>query len=486
MHYDESIEWPDEETRYQDKGKEKITLTEGFSLVLGNDDGTIDNADVRVRWCVTPKLTKELIDKGIKNPHVLVTTFNKKGNNEWRGLFPLNEVMSFARFYQAGPMHITAYIVEFAGTPTKVKNDKDYYLRYDKTSYSYDLQKGGDICRGVGGDVDFYALTHEIIDIPTGVFDMPAPAWLEWYANLWHGSANADDACGFRTRLLIGTIKWIPMTIWMIFYYLLNAILLGGLWMWGLQSWIANPRALRHPFVGEACFSAVDSDEGKHSNLLDSRYVPRLTWKDGTEQPIWTFLAVAPMLPVFIFVICLISAEREGILLLHFAHETAAFGTLFLTIVLLTWDLCVATGNAIETYVKQSGKRKRKEQNIDGVVTALFLLICFATYSLVAVLPFWFTGIVLAGGFFGGWIFSKPWGEDSFDKYAEKFDDWYDWIMSWFGVKDDYTNMRELMCPDDLKNLSTDMHTLPRKHISWKLRFKNLKAAVCKPRARRG
>jgi len=118
----------------------RVTLTEGFSLVLGNDDGTIDNADVRVRWCVTPELTKQLEDANVENPHVLLCTYNEAGRHEWRQFFPLNEVISFARFYQAGPMHIAAYIVELSGTPTETKKVKHDYLRHDADAYNYDIQ----------------------------------------------------------------------------------------------------------------------------------------------------------------------------------------------------------------------------------------------------------------------------------------------------------------------------------------------------------
>ena len=128
---------------HEDRGKEPPLppeIAQGFSLIIGNDDGTIDNADVRVRWCVTPELTKSLIDQGVENPHVLVMTYHPSGNTEWRQIFPLNEVMSFARFYQPGEMKIAAYIMDFPKSPSDLRRKRDTYLRYDEDGYRVHMQ----------------------------------------------------------------------------------------------------------------------------------------------------------------------------------------------------------------------------------------------------------------------------------------------------------------------------------------------------------
>ncbi len=469
-----------------------IRVVEGLSLIIGNDDGTIDNADVRVRWCVTPELTKSLIDQGIKNPHILLMTYDPMGNTEWRKIFPLNEVMSFARFYQPGSMKIAAYIMDMPEEPANVRIKIDSYMQYDEDRYRIMMQQGGRLQNVPRVDQDpiyatFHAGTSETVIIPEGVFDKEAPKWLEWYANLWHGRNGPEDACGFRTRLIIGLFKWIPMTVWLAFFYFMSAIFLGLTWLTGMQKWIITYHPLKHPFVPESLFSMHDNDEGEHGNLLDSRFIGWLTWPHGIRQPLIAPAMLAPFFPLLMFFIVWLGSDHGGILDVHQAHVAAAYGTFWLFIIAVIWDVCVAIGNIMELMILKRTTRRGKEMTFDGAVVFMIVVLMSIVVAITSFEPMFLTliGAAIFVVVFGSWVYNKPWVSGAADEYFTVLDNLYYKFISLFSSRDDYTEMRELLCPQDLENLSTKLDSLPSRNISWRLRFKNVKAAVCKPRVRR-
>lgn len=482
---------PEPDMKDEKSPEKPIRIVEGLSLIIGNDDGSIDNADVRVRWCVTPELTKSLIDQNVHNPHVLVLTFHPSGKTEWREIFPMNEVMSFARFYQPGEMKIAAYIIDLPGTPANIRRRKDNLLCYGDNSYRYHMQIEGRLQYTPSptdyDSHDFYAGTEETVIIPKGVFDREAPAWLEWYVNMWHGRGGPEDSCGFRGRFIIGLFKWIPMAIVMLLFYFFSAILLAVTWLTGYQHWIISYHPLKHPFVPESFFSMHDNDEGEHGNLLDSKFIGWWTWPQGIRQPLFAPFVLAPLWPMLLFLLGHAGSDHNGILAFHDGYEVAAYGTLFLFTLLMVIDLCVAFGNAMELVVLKRTSRERKEMAIDGVIVFVAVFIIFMVVTLTSIEPMFlllFVGMVM-GTLIGSWLYNKPWVSGAIDKYFDALDRFYDKIVSIFRTRDDYTEMRELLCPKDLENLSTNMNSLPSRNRSWRLMFKNVKASVCKPRVRR-
>ena len=78
------------------------TTVNPFELTIGGPEG-IDNADVPVRWCITPRFIDKMEEDGVKDPHILLVSFNPITNEEVsRTLTPLAELMTYVRFYQAG------------------------------------------------------------------------------------------------------------------------------------------------------------------------------------------------------------------------------------------------------------------------------------------------------------------------------------------------------------------------------------------------
>ena len=184
-----------------------------FEIIVGDPGGEIQNGDVPIRWCVTPTLVKNMEDDGIKDPHILIVTWNKKSNPQimQQQLVPLADLMTYARFTKAGESKIHAWIVDGA------TGRKDIHKRFVERNRSgsvnviayYDNQPVPP------SEVDaLYALTSATVSIPDGVFGKEPPRWLKWFVNLWHEKKVVDE-CHYRQRTIFAfTLKWIPVLAW--------------------------------------------------------------------------------------------------------------------------------------------------------------------------------------------------------------------------------------------------------------------------------
>jgi hypothetical protein len=169
-----------------------------FELIVGEANGEIHNADIPVRWCVTPTLVKQMEDAGIIDPHVLILTATKSGQEIQRQVVPITELMTYARFTKAGDMRIYGWIVNGKMGRKKLHKNLTRKVsgRYETTLVdTWDgtpYEKIGDLS---------YAHVSMHVEIPTGVFGKEPSPWVKWFSNLWHESRTADQ-CHFRRRMI--------------------------------------------------------------------------------------------------------------------------------------------------------------------------------------------------------------------------------------------------------------------------------------------
>ena len=82
-----------------------------FELQVGGPEGII-NADVPVRWCITPELVTQMAEDGVVDPHILLVTYHSEVGEMTRQLVPVANLMTYARFYRAGTTKILGWIVD--------------------------------------------------------------------------------------------------------------------------------------------------------------------------------------------------------------------------------------------------------------------------------------------------------------------------------------------------------------------------------------
>ncbi len=468
------------------KDKDRGLPPEGLSLIVGPDDGIIDNADVRVRWCITPRLTAYFKQRELENPHILLCAYTPDGRNEWRGIFPINEIIAFARFYNAGDMNLAAFIVDVRDD---YPYDKKMWLVKDYGSYEIQTQYKGRITKSIRDDSNILASTHTTLRIPKNVFAKEPPKWLDWFANLWHGKNKYDDGCEFRRRALIAFgIKWIPMAVWTMLIWTLMTILGALLYGAGLKTWVNKWSYLKNPFNGTAVGSFIDNDYGKYGNLADSTFSLKYKWHQEVTQPIFSLLWLTPSVVLSVFVIAFWFGIHNNLTVLLAYFQAHTFTAWFVGIcfsVHVLYEICIAIGNAIKVFwSKELFDRTIAKQYQDGglvAITTMVIILLFAQPWWVSITIFSIIAILFLG--FAARQYNLA--ATTYGKYVAFFEWVGNYLDMWFGAPESYDNIQEMLCPDDIDNLSTDIHSLPTKNVSWYLRYRDTKAKMCKPRQRK-
>lgn len=455
----------------------------GFELVVGPAGGVIENADVPVRWCVTSEAVKALEDAGVKNPYIVLSTSNNHGGNEWRTVVPLGDMMAYARFYQAGEMNVYAIIIDAGETPEERKRTERRWMQRDYGEFERTMQYCGVMKRSVH-DENTFAATTAHVEIPEGVFGKEPSERTKWFVNLWHGRNKVDDQCEYRRRAILAfTLKWIPVTIWSMIYIVGSFLALAATYGTGLQKWITNWKMALHPFDGSWSYM-WDSDEGKYGDFRDSRFVGWITWdkQRNITQPVWSTFVFSPL---FVVVIALLAfGGVDGEFWWYDLHQTLAIIFMIIGGVVASFDLGCALVYFIEKRTgdlcfNQHGKRWSA-----GTMVAIFAAIIT---MLVSMIPWWLTIVLvtLLAGFGVGLAMSGR-VSDIVTNTRQALDRAFIWFVDLLVGKDvnDYTEIRELLCPMDNGNLSTDINSIPKEHRTWRLRFHAFKQKVCKPMQR--
>jgi len=445
-----------------------------FKLLVGDEDGKIENADVPVRWCINKGMIKHIEDQGIKDPHILLTTTNVTNDREMcRVIAPISQLTSYVRFTKAGNMKIHAWIVDmdseaydipFNIANNQKKKNKHIFGFFQQKKHGYyrtDLYLDDD---EVYDDVD--GLSDHIdmdIIIPSEAFGAEPPAWLKWFANLWHDDVRDPDQCLFRQRLLISTIgcKWIPVSLFVMGTTFLKLFIVTVIGSLGFTKGF-NFKALLHPFDN----NPHDMYEGgfKYNSFFIK--VKREGWQ---ERTIYSLIMLSPFaLLLWGFISIGIANVSNNSLAMFWVGTFVYF---VVSVILLAIDISSMLP-LIKEHVKDNwlGRLGKAIYNvwhkIDMKIAGINMLY-----------PYMLFGVALGGVGLIGWALSfielkyiaVGVGVGAF-LYA------YMWLVEKYLFKydNDYNNVQELLCPySEMK--------IPEKRKPLKLKFLDFKNKVCKP-----
>ena len=232
-------------------------------------------------------------------------------------------------------------------------------------------------------------------------------------------------------------------------------------------------------------FVLFTTPEDSHENLRDSKFVIHRTWTDAygkkKDQPFWSLFLLTPGAILIIFLVSLLIAnDALGSMWWIAAWYTvniAAYGTLFM----MAMDLVNTGVHYVVLKVWQIRAIDIREGKM--YIFSFFVLLSIV---LIALLTFFYpmsflgVGVALMLGAIVTWALLRPQAVSATNKIGQFLDS----ILGFLDRRDDYTEMRELLCPQDLKNLSTKLGSIPSRNRSWYLIYRNVKAKMCKPMQR--
>ena len=459
-----------------------------FKLQIGGEKG-IDNADVPVRWCITPEFVKQMDEDGIADPHILLVSVDPKKGEMERVLVPVSAIMTWVRFYRSGEMKLFGWIVD--GSAGRKKLNKDFIAK-TRGSYETDLidedyevytnEETDDrethwFYKAVDDISRTYIGTEETVNIPSTVFGKePRPA-LKWYVNLWHRN-RLNDQCHFRQRAALAfTLKPFGILIYSFF-----AILFRGLFasFIALSGWPQNIewKYIWRPFkYTNLMFLKTDGEDAFDPNCTEwwatQRFMLFRTNKEGNRIPHFVMLPFTPIISIVIFVAvyyCTGLIENAAIetgkvlilltMLLLFASVLVEIVTFLAhdlpSVVYTGWhkvDMAIADRNLWPlTIVIMS-------------VIILGLVVLGITWLISFVNPlfvYFFIAVVIFGLC-----------------YSKLMDFIFDSATR--AERNDPTEIRELLCPMDTMNLKATYKAVPKEQRTIRLWLQNIKNSICKP-----
>ena len=235
-----------------------------------------------------------------------------------------------------------------------------------------------------------------------------------------------------------------------------------------------------HPYGGGWNF-LFDAQPSEYSDLRDSSFVPWIKWKKtGEKQPIWMLM---PLTPTVVGVIYLLSwglfALGHNMFPWYAAHVFTAYGVAGLVGIFATVDIMSAILHAIgdRGYANQT---HGQQWGMAGVISFVVVVVVGFFIYMPLVVGTIAVAITITATATAFYLNNKT---QIFTKILHWFDQFSVFFDKLFGIND-YTEIRELLCPKDQLNLSTDINSIPKERRTWRLRYKNFKAKVCKPMQR--
>lgn len=193
-----------------------------LKLILGDEKGQIQNANVPVRWCVDKETLDLLAEKKAVNPHILIVTVSKKSwgrgydyYEKNRQLVSMDQVMEFIQFKTPGVNILYGTIVWAKNGTDKELWEK--YLKKEDRRYNTDLvhRNSGGFCKPTENCIEFAEME---VYMPHEVFSKERPEWLKRWVNLWYDQKATVDDCHFRKRAIFAfTLQPIGMLIYLAF-----------------------------------------------------------------------------------------------------------------------------------------------------------------------------------------------------------------------------------------------------------------------------
>lgn len=450
-----------------------------FELIVGDETGEILNGDIPVRWCVTPELVSELEEHEVVDAHVLLVTATEKGTEMDRKLVPITELMTYVRFTRAGTMKIYGFIMS-----GKVGRKKLYQTYRQKNGGEYSTGVICDYTENPYDDIKYeYTRTQVDVVIPAGVFGKEPGPWMKWFVNMWHTySGRVVDECHYRRRLILAfTLKWIPVLIWTVGMVLVRLGLTTALAVSGYYKNIRWGRIFRPYEYNNIKYHIIDDLPDENSFIVSRTHKNRWNGEELEKDmfftiPFFPSLLAAEWLSLsFIFML----KQPEDITVLS-AMGTVT-GVLFIIAaaadaMLFSLDV-ISNTQIFDKLVVSLGKKLTFVGNlIDNLFEMkVFIWLMYGALAIIAVLAaitwvyFAIYGLPVVILMFAIFFFG--------DKIFERFEN----ILTVSPKNNDYTEIRELLCPKDELNLVADIDFIPPKQRTVRLWYLEMKHKICKP-----
>lgn len=472
---------------------EKTQTLKTFDLIVGDAEGNIENGDVPVRWCITPELVQEMDDKGMEDLHVLVASVDLSTDTimDYQ-LVPLTEMMTYVRFTKAGDHVLIAWIIDGKDGRAAIKNEfhKRENWKRQLTVFVHvdddDPVRDHHLTVG-GGSLSVVPSTHisdrgyaraiQNVNIPAEAFGKEPPQWIEWYANLWHDT-KAVDQCAFRRRLMIAfTLKPILFAIVVIALMALRvgyaAIIASAGW-WRLPKYTAIPRVFSSPSLKYGILRGEDLE------IENNGWYATKLWKSSNGKTFDQFF-FTPLATIPLFMFSIIGLMALGSYFLapsHFvlsdiviisAHIWSALFTVALlldvAVFLVVRATILSNGSFFvwterdDTYLTEKDLWRPLMFSGLGIGVAVAIALSIAYFWAFVFIAF---AVVIVGMYFFVYTMLQRW-------------------MDARVKANDYTQVRELLCPRDPENLLADYDHIPKSQRSVRLWVKDVKNKVCKP-----
>ena len=449
-----------------------------FELIVGSETGEIMNGDVPVRWCITPQMVKKMEEDGVEDPHILLVTATPTGKEMDRKLIPLTELMTYVRFKKAGEMKLYGFILNgnrgrkhlHSTYMKKVDNEYATEVIFYYTNEPHD-------------DLPFaYKKTSVNVIIPDGVFGKEPHPLIKWYVNLWHSSKPVDE-CHFRRRMILAfTLKLVPFIVWT-FMLLLGRVALTFLFTLAGYWHQINYKVIFKPYK----YSSIDLHLLPDLDITDNKFKIVYSYKDKYDdiekQMLFSPIALNP-LSVFLLscLILFLTTVSSGSFDLYktIIVTISVIGGTF--VIFAFTDICVFIYNKYIRYYNRFNKVSDLVSKTNYVFVnpkvIMSVIIFFGVVTIAAT-------IILANNpmitFLGSITIGILLLSAFFYYYGERTFMWFENLFTVSSKSNDYTEIRELLCPNDEENLKPDIHKIPPKQRTIRLWYLDLKNKICKP-----
>ena len=270
-----------------------------LKLILGDEKGKVQNANVPIRWCINKETLAILEQEKAVNPHILIVTATQNryyGFKETsRHLAPLDQVIEFIQFQKPEKNFLFATIVWAKnGTYSELW---EKFLQKEYRNYNTDVISETGFSPPKKNCIE---LAEVEVYMPREIFAKEYPAWLKKWVNLWFKS-EARDQCHFRKRMIFAFTIKPPIISAFLLVKLVAGIFTSFLFLLLFACKGIDFGPIVHPLRDEL-------------NELSSgaRYVLYKKWTDkqGDKHVKWHLLPLIPIVPMALF-------------LFHFIENTA-------------------------------------------------------------------------------------------------------------------------------------------------------------------
>ncbi len=450
-----------------------------FELFVGDKGGEIINGDVPIRWCITQEYIKKLEDEGIYDPHVLIASFAPRQKDEDenyyvemdRKLIPLTELMTYLRFYRAGKSKIYALILDGSSGRGELY---DFYIRRRNGKFNELISTYSDSLHDDLPNV--VKALYEFVEIPAGVFGKEPSPWMKWYVNLWHEfNGKVLDECHYRRRWMIAFgFKWmlvIPFTLILIAGRLATSGFLALSGYWKKVNILRSFRPFKYPDIKWNIITdridIVDDNAFifKRKNLTGNKFLSK-------TSPVLFGFAFSPL--VLIIVAGVVSLLEPNGLVGFLVMEM--IGVLPFLGILLFVDFVMSLSEILIKYEFGESLISTIERIVRSKWFKYFLIILLG----VGIVILWKFLLSLIGAvLIFGTVFASFLGLGIlFNSQIMR------WILNKITISaedNDYTNIKELLCPKEEDNLRPNIKYIPKSRRTIRLWYLDTKNKLCKP-----